>query len=82
MRVVALVPAKDREDSVAATVLALRGIAAVDRVLVVDDGSTDDTAAVARAAGADVLRLDVRAAAGATPMGIASLRDLPAASAR
>src|SRR5439155_606038 len=34
-----------------------QGLVEVDRVLVVDDGSTDDTAATARAAGADVLRL-------------------------
>src|SRR5439155_484349 len=42
---------------VAATVDALLGLAAVDRVLVVDDGSSDGTATAARAAGAAVLRL-------------------------
>lgn len=55
--VVALVPAKDRADSIAETVVALRGLAGVDRVLVVDDGSVDDTTDAARAAGAQVLRL-------------------------
>lgn len=55
--VVALVPAKDRADSVADTVRALLAVPRVDRVLVIDDGSTDDTAAQAAAAGADVLRL-------------------------
>lgn len=55
--VVAIVPAKDRVDSVAATVEALAALDAVDRVLVVDDGSTDGTADAAKAAGADVLVL-------------------------
>lgn len=55
--VVAVVPARDRCDTVADTVGALAGIEAVSRVLVVDDGSTDATATTARHAGADVLRL-------------------------
>jgi len=55
--VVAVVPAKDREDSVAATVTALRKLPAIHRVLVVDDGSSDGTASAARAAGASVLKL-------------------------
>lgn len=75
MTVVALVPAKDRADSVAATVQALRELDEVDEVLVVDDGSIDDTAAVSAAAGAEVLRLPfnvgkggaVRAGIDATP---------------
>lgn len=58
MTTVAIVPAKDRADAVGATVRALREVAGVDRVLVVDDGSADDTAAVARDAGAEVLRLE------------------------
>lgn len=55
--VVALVPARDRADSVADTVRALNAIEQVDRVLVIDDGSVDDTADRALAAGAEVLRL-------------------------
>ncbi len=55
--VVALVPARDRGDSVAETVHALEAIERVDRVLVIDDGSTDDTADRALEAGADVLRI-------------------------
>jgi hypothetical protein len=74
-RVVAVVPAKDRADTVGATVAALGALADVDEVLVVDDGSTDATAQAARAAGAWVLRLDenrgkggaVAAAVAATP---------------
>jgi hypothetical protein len=73
--VVALVPAKDRADSVAATVEALWSVDVVDRVVVIDDGSTDATTEVARAAGADVVRLGanrgkggaVRAGVEATP---------------
>lgn len=56
-RVVAVVPAKDRADSIGATVDALRRSVAVDDVLVVDDGSRDATAEQARVAGAQVLRL-------------------------
>lgn len=73
--VVALVPAKDRADSVADTVQALWAVETVDRVVVIDDGSTDATTEVARAAGADVVRLGanrgkggaVRAGVEATP---------------
>jgi glycosyltransferase involved in cell wall biosynthesis len=73
--VVALVAAFERADSVADTVRALTGLADVDDVLVVDDGSHDETAARARAAGARVLRLPgnvgkggaVRAGIDATP---------------
>lgn len=57
MSVVAIVPAHNEQDRIGATVTALRAVASVDDVLVVDDASTDDTAARARAAGASVLRL-------------------------
>lgn len=76
MRVVALVPAKDREDSVAATVTALRALPLVDDVLVIDDGSTDGTTATALAAGAEVLRLPVnRGKGGAIAAGAAATPD-------
>ncbi|MDP1794348.1 MAG: glycosyltransferase [Acidimicrobiales bacterium] len=55
---VALVAAKDAAGSIAATVVALTGLRGVDEVWVVDDGSTDATAANAAAAGARVVRLD------------------------
>jgi Glycosyl transferase family 2 len=57
MDVVAIVPARDRADSVGATVAALVALPEVTRVLVVDDGSSDPTADRARGAGAEVLRL-------------------------
>lgn|GEM_PF-99106 len=56
-RVVALVAAKDRADTVGDTVAALRALPEVDEVLVVDDGSTDATSVAAVQAGAWVLRL-------------------------
>ncbi|GAH90181.1 unnamed protein product, partial [marine sediment metagenome] len=37
----------------------------VDKVIVIDDGSTDDTAKVAHAAGAEVIRHEARKGAGA-----------------
>jgi glycosyltransferase involved in cell wall biosynthesis len=57
-RVVALVAARDEGDRIAETVAALRALEAVAEVVVVDDGSRDDTASRALEAGATVLRLD------------------------
>jgi hypothetical protein len=50
-RVVAVVPAKDEEDRIGATVAALRQLPQVALIVVVDDGSSDQTAAVAEWAG-------------------------------
>jgi hypothetical protein len=54
--VAAIIPAKDEADRIAATVTAVRGIPGVDLVVVVDDGSSDATAELAREAGAEVVR--------------------------
>jgi glycosyltransferase involved in cell wall biosynthesis len=54
--VVALVAAHNRSDTVGTTVAAVRRLP-VHEVVVVDDGSTDRTAAAAEAAGARVVRL-------------------------
>lgn len=54
MTVAALIPALDEADSIAAVVAGVR--AHVAEVIVVDDGSRDETAERARAAGATVLR--------------------------
>ncbi|MGI8686798.1 MAG: glycosyltransferase, partial [Acidimicrobiales bacterium] len=71
--VVALVPAKDRADSIAATVTALWGVAGVDDIVVIDDGSTDATAESALAAGARVVALPVnQGKGGAVQAGIAA----------
>jgi glycosyltransferase involved in cell wall biosynthesis len=53
VRAVAVVPAFNEAGTIAHVVAGLSG--AVDHVLVVDDGSTDGTAARARAAGAEVI---------------------------
>ena len=54
--VAAVIPAKDEADRVGATVRAVRALPGVDLVRVVDDGSSDATAEVAREAGAEVVR--------------------------
>jgi glycosyltransferase involved in cell wall biosynthesis len=53
MRVAAVIPAFNEARSIAAVVEGIRRF--VDRVVVVDDGSSDETAARARAAGAKVI---------------------------
>ena len=55
-RVAVVIPAKDEMRRIAATVMAARAIPHVDLVLVVDDGSEDNTQHVAREAGAVVVR--------------------------
>ena len=75
-RIVALVPAYERADSVAATVEALRALGGVDEVVVVDDGSRDATADVARVAGARVVRLPANVGkGGAVAAGVAATPD-------
>lgn len=54
--VTVVIPAKDEAERIAATVTAAASIDGVTRVVVVDDGSSDDTARVAEAAGATVVR--------------------------
>ncbi|WP_370460163.1 glycosyltransferase [Pseudactinotalea sp. HY158] len=84
-RVAAIIPAKDEQDRVAATVRAARAIPHVDLVLVVDDGSSDDTQHRARAAGAVVVRHSVnrgKASAMETGASVVAMRDNPGASPR
>lgn len=57
MEIEALVPAYNEARRIGSTVAAIFKIEQIRRVLVVDDGSTDQTAAEAAAAGAQVLRL-------------------------
>ncbi|MBV8295678.1 MAG: glycosyltransferase family 2 protein, partial [Acidimicrobiia bacterium] len=54
--VVAVVAARDEQETIGATAAALLALREVDRVLVVDDGSRDQTAVRALSAGATVLR--------------------------
>jgi glycosyltransferase involved in cell wall biosynthesis len=52
-----LIAAHEEAERIAETVAAARGIPGVERVVVVDDGSEDDTADLADAAGAKTVRL-------------------------
>ena len=54
--VAVVIPAKDEAERIAATIAAARTIPGADLVVVVDDGSTDATAQIAREAGAVVER--------------------------
>jgi Glycosyl transferase family 2 len=54
--VAVIIPARDEEDRIQATVTAAAGMVGVALVIVVDDGSTDATAAAAQRAGAVVTR--------------------------
>ena len=55
-RVAAVVPAKDEADLIASTVAGLQSLGEIDLVIVVDDGSSDATGAIAAEAGAIVVR--------------------------
>ncbi|MCA5894518.1 glycosyltransferase family 2 protein [Isoptericola sp. NEAU-Y5] len=77
-RVAVIIPAKDEADRIASTVRAARAIPHVDLVLVVDDGSTDETQHVARDAGAVVVRHSHnrgKAAAMETGAAVVAMRD-------
>ncbi|NKX92613.1 glycosyltransferase [Sanguibacter hominis ATCC BAA-789] len=77
-RVAVIIPAKDEAKRIAATVRSARAIPYVDLVLVVDDGSDDDTQHVAREAGAVVVRHSHnrgKAAAMETGASIVAMRD-------
>ena len=77
-RVAVFIPARDESARIAATVRACRAIPRVDLVVVVDDGSTDETQDYARAAGAVTVRHSVtrgKASAMETGAGIVGMRD-------
>lgn len=77
-RVAAIIPAKDESARIAATVRAVRAIPYVDLVLVVDDGSHDDTGDQARSAGAVVVRHSVnrgKASGMETGAAVVAMRD-------
>ena len=65
MDIAALIPAHDEGDSIVRTVRAVRAVDGVTRVVVVDDGSDDDTAHLAEQAGAKVVRMMGNAGKGA-----------------
>ncbi len=71
-KVVALVTAYNEAATIGAVIAALKAAPSIARVQVVDDGSTDGTAEIARAAGALVIGLATR-----VPVGEAIMRHLP-----
>ncbi len=58
MRIVALVPAFNEEHRIAATIQAIAKIPQLDQIVVIDDGSRDNTADVARKNNAHLIRLE------------------------
>lgn len=77
-RVAVVIPAKDESARIAATVRAAKAIPHVDLVLVVDDGSEDNTQEIAREAGAVVVRHSHnrgKAAAMETGAAVVAMRD-------
>jgi len=56
LSVAVVIPAKDESSRIAETIHGVRTIAGVAAVIVVDDGSTDDTAVIAAREGAEVVR--------------------------
>ena len=79
-RVAAVVPAKDEADRIADTVDALRSLPMIDQVVVVDDGSTDETYEIARAHGANSFRHPInrgKAAAMQTGAAVVEMLDDP-----
>lgn len=65
MSAVAIIPAYNEAPRISAVLLAALGAKMISRVLVVDDGSTDGTADVARGLGVEVLRLSPNRGKGA-----------------
>lgn len=73
----AVVPAHDEAPTVGAVVRALVGSRALEGVVVIDDGSTDDTSTVATDAGARVVRLEHNVGKGEAMLtGVATLAEL------
>jgi hypothetical protein len=65
-RVVVVIPAHDEAERIAETVRSAASIPGVDRVIVVDDASADETDQLAEKAGAKVIRLWSNVGKGAT----------------
>ncbi|HMJ16336.1 MAG TPA: glycosyltransferase family 2 protein [Polyangiaceae bacterium] len=65
-RVLAILPALNEAGNIETVVRELRALTPQPDVLVIDDGSTDDTAAIAKRAGAAVLKMPFNSGIGAT----------------
>ncbi|HKX11028.1 MAG TPA: glycosyltransferase, partial [Stellaceae bacterium] len=75
MRVSAVIPALDEEGTIAAVVRAIPAHL-VSEIIVVDNGSTDQTAARAREAGARVVRQPLRGYGRACKAGVEAVSPL------
>lgn len=60
-----LIPAYNEAERIAVTISALRDLNGIEEIIVIDDGSVDDTSARAEAAGADVVLRQPNAGKGA-----------------
>jgi len=79
--VAVVIPARNESDRIQATVAGAAGLPGVDTVIVVDDGSADDTADLAATAGATVIRHSRgRGKAAAMETGAEAVRLLEAAA--
>lgn len=58
LSITAIIPAFNESGRIHATIKALRSLGCIDRILVIDDGSSDDTANISMSGGAEVIRLD------------------------
>ncbi|ACL69535.1 glycosyltransferase family 2 protein [Halothermothrix orenii] len=65
MKVSALIPAYNEENTIKPVITTLKKVEIIDEVVVIDDGSTDNTSDVARGAGARVVRLEENGGKGA-----------------
>lgn len=77
-RVAVVIPCRNMRREISSTVRACRAIPAVDLIVVVDDGSDDNTAQIARSAGAVAVRHSEprgRASAMETGVKVAAMRD-------
>lgn len=73
MRVVAVLPARNEAPRIGAVIAGVKRTRAIDKIIVVDDASTDTTSQVAKAVGARVIRLRAHGGVGAaTRVGLAA----------
>ncbi|MFW6279190.1 MAG: glycosyltransferase, partial [Bacillota bacterium] len=68
MRICALIPAYNEENTITEIIKTLARVELIDQIVVVDDGSEDDTTPVARAAGAEVIQMPENKGKGAAIM--------------
>lgn len=64
-RIAVLIPAYNEADRIDRTIAAVSAMPDIDELVVIDDGSTDETASVAESAGASVIRLEENSGKGA-----------------